>query len=113
MQGFILPFFIQRRMEGDDIGFLDQRLEGAEVTFVAAIGARRIAEQRFDSQRLKAFLQTPEEARTCIPYYPYAGVRGLCALYVRSPQAAVRAYSELWQLSLTSWQQAYARIKEL
>ena len=21
-------------------------------------------------------LQTPEEARTCIPYYPYAGVRG-------------------------------------
>ena len=39
MQGFILPFFIQRRMEGDDIGFLDQRLEGAEVTFVAAIGA--------------------------------------------------------------------------
>ena len=61
----------------------------------------------------QALLQTPEEARTCIPYYPYAGVRGLCALYVRSPQAAVRAYSELWQLSLTSWQQAYARIKEL
>lgn len=61
----------------------------------------------------QAFLQTPDEARTCIPYYPYAGVRGLCALYVRSPQAAVRAYSGLWQLSLTSWQQAYARIKEL
>lgn len=61
----------------------------------------------------QAFLQTPEEARTCIPYYPYAGVRGLCALYVRSPQAAVRAYSGLWQLSLTSWQQAYARIKQL
>ena len=46
----------------------------------------------------QALLQTPEEARTCIPYYPYAGVR---------------AYSELWQLSLTSWQRAYARIKEL
>lgn len=61
----------------------------------------------------QALLQTPEEARTCIPYYPYAGVRGLCALYARSPQAAVRAYSELWQLSLTSWQQAYARIKQL
>lgn len=61
----------------------------------------------------QAFLQTPEEARTCIPYYPYAGVRGMCALHVSSPQAAVRAYSELWQLSLTSWQQAYARIKEL
>ena len=60
-----------------------------------------------------AFLQTREEARTCIPYYPYAGVRGLCALHAGSPQAAVRAYSELWQLSLTSWQQAYTRIKEL
>lgn len=61
----------------------------------------------------QAFLQTPEEARTCIPYYPYAGVRGLCALHASSPQAAVRAYSELWQLSLTSWQQAYERIKQL
>lgn len=60
-----------------------------------------------------ARLQTPEEAQACIPHYPYAGVRGLCALYVSSPQAAVRAYSELWQLSLTSWQQAYARIKQL
>lgn len=61
----------------------------------------------------QAFLQTPEEARTCIPHYPYAGVRGLCALHARSLQAAVRAYSELWQLSLTSWQQAYERIKQL
>lgn len=61
----------------------------------------------------QAFLQTPEEARTCIPYYPYAGVRGLCALHASSPQAAVLAYSELWQLSLTSWQQAYALIKQL
>lgn len=61
----------------------------------------------------QTLLQTPEEAQTCIPYYPYAGVRGLRALHASSPQAAVRAYSELWQLSLTSWQQAYARIKEL
>lgn len=60
-----------------------------------------------------ALSQTREEARTCIPYYPYAGVRGLCALHESSPQAAVRAYSELWQLSLTSWQQAYALIKQL
>ena len=59
MQGFILPFFIQRRMEGDDIGFLDQRLEGAEVTFVAAIGARWVAEQSFDPQRFQALLQSP------------------------------------------------------
>lgn len=58
-------------------------------------------------------LQTPEEAQACIPCYPYAGVRVLCALHASSPQEAVRAYSELWQLSLTSWQQAYARIKEL
>ena len=61
----------------------------------------------------QALLQTREEAQACIPYYPYAGVRGLCALHASSPQAAVRAYSELWQLSLMSWQQAYARIKEL
>lgn len=61
----------------------------------------------------QTLLQTREEARACIPYYPYAGVRGLCALHESSPQAAVRAYSELWQLSLTSWQQAFARIKEL
>lgn len=46
----------------------------------------------------QALLQTREEAQACIPYYPYAGVR---------------AYSELWQLSLTSWQQAYALIKQL
>lgn len=62
---------------------------------------------------VQAFLQTPEEAQACIPYYPYAGVRGLCALHVSSLQVAVRAYSELWQLSLTSWQQAYERIKQL
>lgn len=61
----------------------------------------------------QALLQTREEARTCIPYYPYAGVRGLCTLHVSSSQAAVRAYRELWQLSLTSWQQAYALIKQL
>jgi hypothetical protein len=61
---------------------------------------------------VQAFLQTSEEAQACIPYYPYAGVRGLCALHASSPQAAVRAYSELWQLSLTSWQQAYALIKQ-
>lgn len=62
---------------------------------------------------VQAFLQTPEEAQACIPYYPYAGVRGLCALHASSLQVAVRAYSELWQLSLTSWQQAYALIKQL
>lgn len=61
----------------------------------------------------QALLQTPEEAQAYIPHYPYAGVRGLRALHASSPQAAVRAYSELWQLSLTSWQQAYALIKEL
>lgn len=61
----------------------------------------------------QALLQTREEAQACIPYYPYAGVRGLRALHASSPQAAVRAYSELWQLSLTSWQQAYERIKQL
>lgn len=61
----------------------------------------------------QAFLQTREEAQAYIPHYPYAGVRGLRALHASSPQAAVRAYSELWQLLLTSWQQAYALIKQL
>lgn len=61
----------------------------------------------------QALLQTPEEAQACIPHYPYAGVRGLCALHASSPQAAVRACCELWQLSLTRWQQAYERIKQL
>lgn len=61
----------------------------------------------------QAFLQTREEAQAYIPHYPYAGVRGLRALHASSLQAVVRAYSELWQLSLTSWQQAYALIKQL
>lgn len=58
MQGFIWPFFIQWGMEGEDISFLNQRIEGAEIAFVSAIGARRIAEQRFDPQRFQPFLQS-------------------------------------------------------
>ena len=46
-------------MERQNVRVLHQLVKRAEIPLVAAIGARRIAEQRFDSQRLKAFLQTP------------------------------------------------------
>ena len=89
--------------------------------FGAAGAAEQSAEykqaQRYwygrQTEAAQALLQTREEAQACIPYYPYAGVRGLCALHASSLQAVVRAYSELWQLSLMSWQQAYERIKQL
>jgi hypothetical protein len=48
-------------MEGQNIRFLYQLIQGAEVAFVAAIGARRIAEQRFDPQRFQALLQAPAD----------------------------------------------------
>lgn len=79
--------------------------------FGAASAAVQSAEYK-QAQRYWYGRQT-EAAQAYIPHYPYAGVRGLRALHESSPQAAVRAYSELWQLSLTSWQQAYALIKQL
>ena len=48
-------------MEGEDIGLLDQIVKGAEVAFVAAVSARRIAEQSFDAQRLQTLLQPPAD----------------------------------------------------
>ena len=45
--------------------------------------------------------------RAYYPAYPYAGVRGLCALYERDAEAAVQAWQRLWQMSLASWQEAY------
>lgn len=50
-------------------------------------------------------------ARAYYPAYPYAGMRGLCALYENNPIAAVSVWAKLWQASLTSWQEAYRLIK--
>ena len=93
---------------GETTWNIEGRYQGQEDTHLSERGL-----QQGHLALAQALLQTPEEVQACIPYYPYAGVLGLCALHASSPQAAVRAYSELWQLSLTSWQQAYARIKEL
>lgn len=49
--------------------------------------------------------------RAYYPTYPYAGMRGLCALYAKKPLLAVRAWEELWEASLSSWQEAYRLIK--
>ena len=49
--------------------------------------------------------------RAYYPCYPYAGMRGLCALYEKNPIGAAGAWEELWQASLTSWQAAYRLIK--
>lgn len=49
--------------------------------------------------------------RAHYPAYPYAGMRGLCALYEKNPSAAVSAWDKLWRASLTSWQEAYRLIK--
>ena len=39
-------------------------------------------------------------------------MRGFCALYEKNPTSAVSAWERLWQLSLTSWQEAYRFIKQ-
>lgn len=49
--------------------------------------------------------------RAYYPAYPYAGMRGLCALYEKNPSAAISAWEELCRASLTSWQEAYRLIK--
>ena len=51
-------------------------------------------------------------ASACYPSYPYAGVRGLCTLHGRDAMAAVRAWYELWDTALLSWQKAYSLIEE-
>ena len=50
-------------------------------------------------------------ARTFAPSYPYAAVRGLCALYERDADAAVRAYRKIWRTSLASWQKAWGMLE--
>lgn len=56
-------------------------------------------------------IQNLSGVRAYYPTYPYAGMRGFCALYEKNPTSAVSAWEELWQASLTSWQEAYRLIK--
>lgn len=56
-------------------------------------------------------VQNLSGARAYYPAYPYAGMRGLCALYAIKPKLAVRAWEQLWRTSLASWQEAYRLIK--
>ena len=63
-------------------------------------------------QKLAEYIpQSLTGARAFYPNYPYAGVRNLCALYEQDAQAAFRLWSDLWRLSLTSWQVAYDMMK--
>ncbi len=57
MPAFIAPIFKQRRVKGQDIGLCHQRVERVEIFVIAAIGARRIAQQGFYSPRGEAFSQ--------------------------------------------------------
>ncbi len=62
-------------------------------------------------QLADAIVQELRGARAYYPSYPYAGVRSLCNLYGRDAKAALQLVSDLWQLSLTSWQDAYNLLK--
>lgn len=57
-------------------------------------------------------VQNLSGVRAYYPTYPYAGMRGFCALYEKKTTSAVSAWERLWQLSLTSWQEAYRFIKQ-
>lgn len=56
-------------------------------------------------------IQSLTGVRAHYPAYPYAGMRGLCALYEKNPTSAVSAWEKLWCTSLSSWQEAYRLIK--
>lgn len=56
-------------------------------------------------------VQNLSGVRAYYPTYPYAGMRGFCALYEKNPTSAVSAWEELWRTSLSSWQEAYRFIK--
>lgn len=58
-----------------------------------------------------AVWQSIRGARAYYPSNPYAGVRYLCALYEQKPEAALRAWIQLWAASLRSWQEAYSLLK--
>ena len=57
MQRLVRPFFIQRRVEGQNIGLFNQLVERFEITRVTIISTRRIAQQRFNAQRFQPLLQ--------------------------------------------------------
>lgn len=55
--------------------------------------------------------QSARGTRAYYPSNPYAGVRYLCALYEQEPETALRAWAQLWEASLSSWQEAYSLLK--
>ena len=57
MQRMVWAGFIQRRMEGQHVGLGHQLLQRPKLPGVAAIGTRRIAQQRAYAQRFEARVQ--------------------------------------------------------
>lgn len=65
-----------------------------------------------DQENLAAAVwQSIGGVRAYYPSNPYAGVRYLCALYEQEPEAALQAWTQLWEASLSSWQKAYSLLR--
>lgn len=91
---------------------------GADAGYVRTVKETLAEFGRFLWCREQGYTALAEQAvqnlsgvRAYYPTYPYAGMRGFCALYEKNPTSAVSAWEELWQASLTSWQEAYRLIK--
>ena len=91
---------------------------GADAACVRTVKETLAEFARFLWCRKQGYTALAEQAVTALagvrayyPTYPYAGMRGLCALYEKKPMLAVRAWEELWEASLSSWQEAYRLIK--
>lgn len=91
---------------------------GADAACVRTVKETLAEFVRFLWCREQGYTELAEQAvqnlsgeRAYYPAYPYAGMRGLCALYATKPELAVRAWEELWRTSLASWQEAYRFIK--
>ena len=90
---------------------------GADAAWVRTVKETLAEFVRFLWCREQGYTALAEQAvgalagvRAHYPAYPYAGMRGLCALYEKKPLLAVWAWEELWEASLTSWQEAYRLI---
>ena len=91
---------------------------GADAACVRTVKETLAEFARFLWCREQGYIALTEQAVTALagvrayyPTYPYAGMHGLCALYEKEPMLAVRAWEELWEASLSSWQEAYRLIK--
>lgn len=91
---------------------------GADAAYVRTVKETIAEFGRFLWCREQGYAVLAEQAvavlagvRAYYPTYPYAGMRGLCALYETKTELAVRVWDKLWQASLSSWQEAYRLIK--